>query len=301
MIANTDSFQENYSEVLPLIENIQFVKISKQIQESLAALPTLTHSEMFDMDSQLLQWWNNLPPVLKDYEPCPESLYTVRTVMRWRFYNQRMLVYRPRLLSYAMRRVPFMAIRSEERTAIQKCREIAELSIQDISMTTQLNQMIGWNAVWLLFQATMVPLICLSIGSADDDSRASFEACKTQVETAIQTLDRMQPYGHTAGRSLEVVSRILEVNLHAPDVEPPDTSAEGLASQDFPVPNVLSSYQSVPRDRVLDRTAGSFENCWSQYMWEYLSWDANNLWPGLSDFNAQNDALPFLDPTGEGK
>ncbi|KGO36724.1 Transcription factor, fungi [Penicillium expansum] len=292
--------KESYFEVLPLTENVQFVKIALKIQESLAALPTLSHTEMFDLDSQLVRWWHDLPPVLKDYEPCPESLYAVRTVMRWRFYNHRMLLYRPTLLNYAMRRVPFMAIRVEERTAIQKCQEIAAISIQDISLTTQLNQMIGWNAVWMLFQATMVPLICLSASVADNDSAASFEACKTQVETAMLTLGRMKPYGHTAGRSLEVISGILESNLQAPRASPLNASGDSLDPQSFPPPSAFNTGQQVARDRVSDWTATSFETLSSQYMWEYLSWDHSNLWPEIFDLNTQNEdaAMSFLDSSG---
>jgi hypothetical protein len=46
---------------------------------------------------------------------------TVRTVFI--DSNQRILLYRPTLLSYAMRRVPYIALRSEERTAIEKVEE----------------------------------------------------------------------------------------------------------------------------------------------------------------------------------
>ncbi|CAG8218273.1 unnamed protein product [Penicillium nalgiovense] len=295
--------KESYFEVLPLTENVQFVKIALKIQESLAALPTLSHAEMFDLDAQLVRWWSDLPPVLKDYEPCPESLYAVRTVMRWRFYNHRMLLYRPTLLNYAMRRIPFMAIRVEERTAIQKCQEIAAISIQDIFSTTKLNQMVGWNAVWMLFQATMVPLICLSAGVADHDSAASFEACKTQIETAMLTLGRMKPYGHTAGRSLEVISGILESNLRGPMAAPVDASADTLDPQNpqnFPPPNAFNPGQQISRDRVADWTATSFETLSSQYMWEYLSWDHSNLWPEVFDLNTQNDnvAMSFLNSPG---
>ncbi|KAJ5951052.1 uncharacterized protein N7479_009465 [Penicillium vulpinum] len=288
--------KESYFDVLPLTENIQFVKIALKMQESLAALPTLSPKEMFDLDSQLVRWWSDLPPVLKDYEPCPESLHAVRTVMRWRYYNHRMLLYRPTLLNYAMRRIPFMAIRVEERTAIQKCQEIAKISIDDISSTIKLNQMIGWNAVWMLFQATMVPLICLSAGVADDDS----DACKTQVETAMLTLGRMKPYGHTSGRSLEVISAILESNLHRPTAEPLDPTGESLDPQNFLPPNTFNTGQQLARDRVSDWTATSFETLSSQYMWEYLSWDHSNLWPEVFDLNAQNEnvEMSFLNSPG---
>ncbi|KAJ5158796.1 Major facilitator superfamily domain general substrate transporter [Penicillium coprophilum] len=286
--------KESYFDVLPLTENISFVKIALKMQESLAALPTLSLADMFDLDSQLVRWWHDLPPVLKDYEPCPESLHAVRTVMRWRYYNHRMLLYRPTLLNYAMRRIPFMAIRVEERNAIQKCQEIAEITIRDISSTTKLNQMIGWNAVWMIFQATMVPLICLSAGVAEDDSAA----CKTQVETAMLTLGRMKPYGHTAERSLEVISGILDANLHGPSTQPLDASGDGLDAQLFHPPNAFNTGQQIARDRVSDWTATSFETLSSQYMWEYLSWDHSNLWPEVFDPNAaenENVVMSFLD------
>jgi hypothetical protein len=204
-----------------------------------------------------------------------------------------MLLYRPTLLNYAMRRIPFMAIRVEERTAIQKCQEIAAISIQDISSTTKLNQMIGWNAVWMLFQATMVPLICLSAGVAEDDSTA----CTAQVESAMLTLDRLKPYGHTAGRSLEVVSGILEANLHGPSAEALDTSGHNLEPQIFPPPNAFNTGQQIARDRVADWTATSFETLSSQYMWEYLSWDHSNLWPEVFDLNGENEnaVMSFMD------
>ncbi|KAJ5121104.1 uncharacterized protein N7515_009065 [Penicillium bovifimosum] len=293
--------KETYFEILPLTENVRFVKIASKIHELLAALPILAHKEMLDMDTQLLEWWHDLPPVLKDYEPCPDSLYAVRTVMRWRFYNQRMLLYRPTLLNYAMRRVPFMAIRVEERTAIQKCHEIAALCIQDISSTTRVDQMVGWNAIWLLFQATMVPLICMAAGVADDDSGAMFEACKTQVETAILTLSRLRPYGHTAGRSLEVISGILEANLRSTSAEPLGAYRGRHSAQNSPLPNASNLGQPVARDRISDWTATSFETLSSQYMWEYLSWDHSDLWPEILDPIAQdgNMVMSLLDSPTE--
>ncbi|KAL3476536.1 fungal-specific transcription factor domain-containing protein [Aspergillus californicus] len=319
--------KENYLDILPLIENVQFVKIAAKVQESLAALPTLTHTEMFALDAQLLQWWNNLPPVLKDYEPCPESIYAVRTVMQWRFHNQRMLLYRPTLLSYAMRNVPLMAIRVEERTAIQNCREIAATTIRDISMTTNLSQILGWNAVWLLFQATMVPLIILSAGSStttgsQGDDASSFspsssssssldlDACRAQIETAILTLDRLKPYAHTAERSREVVSSLLKANLAhthtGTDAAGPFDASTGGGGLDLhqTAPQGTSMLQQIPFqglraqdqdpgvDGSLNPGATSFDNLPLQYMWEYLSWGVDDLWPGGSGFSL-NEAVSF--------
>lgn len=243
--------------------------------------------------------------------------------MRWRFYNQRMLLYRPRLLNYAMRRIPLIAIKDEERLAVQRCREIAKVAIEDISATTtavgNVNQMIAWNAVWLVFQASMVPLIYLSAAAAaavvattENDGDGEVEACKAQVQTAIATLDRMRPYGHTAERSLGMVSSILETILHTPpdnagvmtsDPAAANDDDENMETQNYPP--ILTEYQPITRERVLDWTATtaattgaintSFENYSSQHMWEYLSWGENNdFWAELyNSLNPQEEANFF--------
>lgn len=290
----------NYLEILPLIENVEFIQISSKIQEALASTPMITPSEILSLDTELLQWWDNLPPALKDYEPCPESLHTARTVMHWRFHIQRMLLYRPRLLSYAMRRVPFMTIRVEERNAIIKCREIAEMAIQTISLATRLNQMIGWNGVWFLFQATMVPLVYLSTQSRDDDPDASFASCKAQVETAMLTLERMKPYGHTAQRSLEAISSILDACLvRSGAVETPDTT-EHFGFQNISQLNGFDSEPPATRDRVLDWTMMSFENLPPQSMWEFLSWGTEDVWPDVSGLDVENQDFSIFQNPGRG-
>lgn len=237
--------------------------------------------------------------------------------MRWRFYNQRILLYRPRLLNYAMRRIPLIAIKDEERIAVQRCREIAQVAIEDISASTavNVNQMIAWNAVWLLFQASMVPLIYLSAaaaaaGVADNDD--DVESCKAQVQIAIAALDRMKPYGHTAERSLHMISSILETILHMPDntgltTTDPATNHNDDNMETQHYPPTLTEYQPVARERVLDWTATtagttgaintSFENYSSQHMWEYLSWGENNndFWAEMyTSLNPQEETNFFV-------
>ncbi|KAL1895871.1 hypothetical protein Sste5346_004968 [Sporothrix stenoceras] len=298
--------KENYMTVLPLVENVHFIKIAFKIQQSLTALPTLAHADMdmdmLSLDTQLLQWWTSLPSVLKDYTPCPEPLLAARTVMRWRFYNQRILLYRPKLLNYAMCRIPVIAIKDEERIAVQRCGDIARVAIDDIAATTataqkmsQMTQMLAWNAVWMIFQATMVPLILLAAAANNDDAEAC-KAYKAQVETAMAALDRMRPYGHTVERSLGMISGILETLTLTPvggttNNDPPLNAANS--------PLVLAGCQPVTQGRVPDwaaatvGTAGAavaagaqapFENYSSQQMWEYLSWAENDVNDENSDF-----------------
>ncbi|KAL2814004.1 hypothetical protein BJX63DRAFT_442664 [Aspergillus granulosus] len=298
--------KDNYLEIVPLVENIEFIKVASKIQESLATPPALTHTEMYDLDAQLQQWRNNLPPILKDSESHPESIYSVRTVMRWRFYTQRMLLYRPTLLNQTMRRIPFIAIRADERTAIERCCESAETVIFEIAQTTYMNRMIGWNAVWFIFQATMVPLICLSgIGiSIDDNNSVTLsESYKRQVEAAILALGRMRSYSPTAGRTSEVISSLFSAiqqdqftDTHLlPDTQSEDlTGMNNFVSDKRPVANDNGGEQGLRGGRPADEVAGFFDNLPPEYMWEYLSWGPNDLWPDLSTLT-QDEAMPFAE------
>ncbi|KAJ5580310.1 Transcription factor [Penicillium hispanicum] len=301
--------KENVLEILPLVQNIRFAKIATQVQESLAAAPLFKHQEMSHADAQLIEWWEDLPLVLKDHDPCSESISTVRTVMRWRYYNQRMLLYRPSLLSYAMRRVPYLTLRAEERTAIERCREVAEQSIHDIATTAQLNQLCGWNAVWWTFQASLVPLVGLFLNDPTvNDPRASIESCQAQVETALRTLTRMQSYGHTAKRSLDAISRIYEASRRGQNMTT-------LSSAELPAPVSLDAAGpemnltlSPPDPALLSLSLGEnefsdplstpFIDDSGQYLWEYLSWSDNPGWPGV-DLNTWSDSVALLTPDHE--
>nr|AOP12491.1 transcription factor ClrB-E [Penicillium oxalicum] len=296
-------------EILPLVENIRFAKIATQVQESLAAAPLVKHQEMAHADAQLLDWWENLPPVLRDHDACSESIRTVRTVMRWRYYNQRMLLYRPTLLSYAMRRVPYIALRAEERTAIEKCREVAEQSIADIAATAQLNQLCGWNAVWWTFQASLVPLVGLFLNDPTaDDPRASIESCQAQVEMGLATLARMQTFGHTAKRSLDSLARIYEASKRGQDLSG-SSSSGSLPSNLYPAgrePNMMFSPPEPARLNMAmgengpqDPLAPNFVDDSGQYLWEYLNWSDQNMWPGISDVDARSEAMALLTPDHE--
>lgn len=256
---------------------------------------------MFHFDNQLLEWYENLPYILKDHEPCSESIAVARTVMKWRYYNQRMLLYRPTLLSYAMRRVPYIALRSEERTSIERCREIAEATIQDISSTAQSHGMSGWNAVWLLFQATMVPLLGLFLNdNTTNDPRASIESCHGQVELAMLTLARLQPWSPTAKRTLDAVARIFEASKRSPEMSdmnqyatPRDSIISGVTPAALPSQNDFGRGAMVANEiSFTDPFAPSFMNdSAGQQLWDFLSWSDSNVWPGVADLDFPEASL----------
>lgn len=260
--------------------------------------PLVRNPNIIYLDNQLVEWYDNLPAILKDHEPCSESFAVERTIMRWRYFNQRLLLYRPTLLSYAMRRVPYIALRSEERSAIEKCREIADLTIQDISATSRPNQMSGWNGVWLISQAVMVPILGLFLDDRFGDARASVESCQNQVEIAMLALARMQPWSPTAKRTFEVVSRLFDASKRGDtgsENHPPGSSYPEGVVDDMPgFPSECSTINGA----VTDSFTPSLLDGSGQDLWDYLSWSDNSLAPGLADFESTGDLMRRQDKNG---
>jgi len=192
--------------ILPLIENIKFCKIATQIQDMLAISPLLRAEDRCNLDAQLVNWYSNLPWLLRTTDPCAEPLYIARCIMKWRYQNLRMLLHRPVLLSLASSGQTHAP--EHEIAAIEECRELARHTIEDIAREWTRNQMSGWNAVWFLYQAAMIPLVSIFWQC----NSARVPEWQKQLETVLELLEAMEDWSLAARRSREVVLRMYEAS-----------------------------------------------------------------------------------------
>ncbi|KAK3503124.1 fungal-specific transcription factor domain-containing protein [Neurospora crassa] len=205
--AGRDSSQ--HAGILPMIENVKFCKIATQIQDMLAISPLLRTEDRCNLDGQLVVWYENLPWLLRTTDPCAEPLYMARCIMKWRYQNLRMLLHRPVLLSMASSGLnPHTQACDSDLAAIETCRELAAATIEDIGREWTRNQMSGWNAVWFLYQAAMVPLV--SVFWQWGNPRVP-EWLK-QIEAVLELLEAMEEWSLAARRSREVVLRMYEAS-----------------------------------------------------------------------------------------
>ncbi|KAK2000655.1 fungal-specific transcription factor [Colletotrichum falcatum] len=193
--------------ILPLVENIKFCKIATQIQDLLAISPLLRTEDRCNLDGQLVNWYSSLPWLLRTTDPCAEPLYIARCIMKWRCQNLRMLLHRPVLLSLASNGA-LSQVGEQDVTAIETCRELAKQTIEDIAREWTRNQMSGWNAVWFLYQAAMIPLV--SVFWEWNSPRVP--DWHQQIETILDLLEAMEDWSLAAKRSREVVWRMYEAS-----------------------------------------------------------------------------------------
>jgi len=193
--------------ILPLIENIKFCKIATQIQDMLAITPLIRPEDRCNLDGQLVTWYSNLPWLLRTTDPCAEPLYIARCIMKWRYQNLRMLLHRPVLLTMASNGMS-SSVAEHDLAAVETCREMAKATIEDIAREWTRNQMSGWNAVWFLYQAAMIPLVSIFW----EWNSPQVGEWQNQIETILELLDAMEDWSLAARRSREVVWRMYEAS-----------------------------------------------------------------------------------------
>ena len=233
----------------------------------------------------MVDWYRNLPAPLQASQHTPQQhgyeppgVIIATSVMRWRYHLTRLSIHRPVLLWYALRRMPFAGISAEKQVAIEKCRDSAAELIADITSSwagTKPCQVSGWNATWLLYQASMVPLLSLFSDAID---QSVVERCQQQVETVMAALVEMRAWSLTAQRSLEVVSKIYEVSKRF--------TARSLASQHEEVANASHFYDPVHPRRTMAHETTNFNGVPTNSdvvmdsMWDSLNWSQGweNMW-----------------------
>jgi len=154
--------------------------------------------------------------------------------MHWRYQNLRIVLHRPSLLAAALKRISSTGTSAEENLAVKKCRLVAAQTIQDINDMCPAELMAGWNAVWFMYQAVMIPLVSLfshlSIQATMPAAGTQAPSCsqrtpfpiatgsgegvedwKQQIMTAIAFFDRMKQWSVAATKSRDVVARLYEV------------------------------------------------------------------------------------------
>jgi hypothetical protein len=190
--------------LLPLVHNLAFCTLATHIQDLLATKPLLSLDELTAEDAKLVEWHDNLPPILRNVLPrakttrsnkdqdnaspsgatlsrghrmstvpeasednsCPAMLQTPRASMHWWYLTLRILMHRPYLIAASLYRAPETELSEQDTYAIQKCRILAGQAITTIDQTCQENLISGWNGVWLTYQAVMVPILSLATISA---------------------------------------------------------------------------------------------------------------------------------------
>lgn len=223
-------------------------------------------------------------------EPCPEFLQRVRFIMKWRFHNIRIVLHRPVILTTALRRCTWSSLTADEKVAVEKCRAMASITIEEISRDCMPDLISGWNAVWFCFQACMIPLVSLF---SDASQPEEVEKWKASIETALAFFDRARDWSIAAKRSADAVSRLYtayktqKTTPQQPSVPPtPHMQQQRQAypmMENYAQFNVLDPHLD-PNQTPFDYNTAPMQNWpnanmndpnYLNYFWDDMMWDTN--------------------------
>jgi len=199
-------------------------------------------------------------------------------------------MHRPYLIAASLCRVPEANLSEQDIYAIRKCRVLAGQAIMTIDQTCQDTLIAGWNAVWLMYQAVMVPLISLSTlytspkAAPDGSSTTTTVTCdsggealewQAQVQTAIGLFDRMSQYSLAAARSKIVVEQMLQACKDMGSIN----SNQGAAQQE-PAPdnngNMASDFHSSLNNFNEGMLDFDLQDPDMGFLWDDMAWESTS-------------------------
>ncbi|KAL4890120.1 hypothetical protein BDV59DRAFT_185293 [Aspergillus ambiguus] len=201
-----------------------FHRATNHIYSKIITLPFPSALEMMQLDDQCIgKWLEELPPFFQEEAIQPPKFRLCHAILRWRYRNFRLLMYRPFLVGRLMARIE----RGPEDTqawgdahvgvAIERCLNTAREEIQLISTFwkhEERTMMACWYGLYFMFQAVLIPVICLR----NDPQSSLAEGWRAQIMQAVEVLELMVPLNPTARRCLAVIQSLCGAYLH-PNVD----------------------------------------------------------------------------------
>ncbi|KIW99862.1 uncharacterized protein Z518_10790 [Rhinocladiella mackenziei CBS 650.93] len=215
-------------------------------------------------DSHLVKWLQELPSYFREGANLAPKFRLCHSVLQWRWRNFRILMYRPYLMrKFMTKRRSTLPNSVWEDSAIQRCLEAAAESIQLITNYWQhgtQNVLACWYSLYFLFQATLIPVICLR----NEPHSALAPGWRNQVFGALETISDMTRLNSAASRCYNVIMKLCGAYLaqdmsqwDSPTSESPLTQLNALNSFMWPMTDPqlsnghdLAFFESVPFDFV---------------------------------------------------
>lgn len=201
--------------------------------------------EMLRLDESYLQKWHaSLPPFFSENALQLPKFRLCHAILQWRWRNFKILMYRPYLMRRYMRQrqnSPSIQDREDlaETTAVSLCLETAMDTIQLITRfwhEERQNVLTCWYGLYFLFQALLVPVICLR-----NDSHSNLAPeWRDRILVAMDTMSDMARLNSAATRCHITVTKLCGAYLAAditqwqsPTNESPQTQMNALYSYMF--------------------------------------------------------------------
>ncbi|KAL4804987.1 fungal-specific transcription factor domain-containing protein [Aspergillus unguis] len=198
----------------------KFHLATSHIYSKIISHPLPSAGELLALDDQFIgAWLADLPPYFAESTIQPPKFSLCHAILRWRYRNFRILMYRTFLVGQIMARSQSQNqppnITSDTAMAIDRCLSAAREAVSLICTfwavnITQRTSMACWYGLYFLFQAILIPVICLR----NDPQSHLAQEWRDQVLQAVEVLESMALLNPTAQRCLSVIQNLCGGYLH---------------------------------------------------------------------------------------
>lgn len=184
---------------------------TSQIYSKIIPSPFPPASELVDLDDRLIGGWLNTIPSFFQESVRQEPRYRLcHSILRWRYRNFRILMYRPFLLGRLMARPgQCTTLDSHVRIVIQRCLDSSRETVELISDFWAHEQRSMMACCYFLFQAVLIPVVCLR----NDPQELRVTEWVEQIQEAMRILESMAILNPTALRCLSIIKACCSTNL----------------------------------------------------------------------------------------
>lgn len=231
----------------------RFHLMTNEIYAKVISLPFPDAQELLQMDEERISAWHAIWTI--EAAHVDTRFLLSRCVMEWRYRNLRIIMFRPFVIRKVLqarmsRQTGVQSLDAATEAAVTRCLEEAKNSIASIDSfwaTGRRNCMASWYALYFLFQASMIPSVCLR----NEPTSNLAHTWREQLNTALAIMQSMFAINPASRECYEVVlglcsdylppSSGLPASSPAFGLEPveesPNTQIEGLYSMMWPGAN----------------------------------------------------------------
>ncbi|KAL6404585.1 Regulatory protein GAL4 [Ilyonectria robusta] len=222
LTAASTSYPTESNQITPytaVATQARFHIATRECYERIISKPFPSADELLRMDSTLIETWQAaIPAYFKEQTLVPPRYALCQAVMSWRLRNLRIILYRPFVIRRALRR---RADPDEANSkAYDRCLADAKSSITMIAeywAHHEHNRLAAWYGLYFLFQAALIPCICLR----NQPSASDASDWRAQITTTLHTITALAPNNASSARCYQIISDLSGRFLDNDQVEQP--------------------------------------------------------------------------------
>ncbi|KAM0722956.1 hypothetical protein Q7P37_001154 [Cladosporium fusiforme] len=207
----------------------RFHLMTNEIYAKVISLPFPSAQELLQLDDERVSTWQSIWAV-ETPQVDPRFLLS-RNIMEWRYRNLRIIMFRPfvvrKVLQARIDQGGTNEVDPATDTAVARCRDEAKRSIHSIDAywnSGRRNCMASWYALYFLFQASMIPSVCLR----NEPASPFAHEWREQLNTSLRIMQTMFTINPASRECYEVVQRLCSGYLPSTSTIPTSSPTFGL-------------------------------------------------------------------------